>query len=228
VIVDVSCWWKRPIEAKKKAIAEAPLNLDILGQIRREVCLNKVNLILDSVDYAIEELLRYKKAGGNGLVDVSTEGIGRNPEALRKISTSSKTHIICSTGWYLQISHPTFVRRTDERELTEIMIRELTEGIAESGIRAGAIGEIGCSNPLHPEERKVLLAATRAQERTGAPLTIHGVDKQGKILEIIENRMVPQKTYLSHMDYADLSGEDLNFEKRIMDKGINILYDRFG
>ena len=38
-----------------------------------------------------------------------------------------------------------------------------------SGIRAGIIGEIGCSHPLQDGERKALHAAALAQRATGAP-----------------------------------------------------------
>ena len=57
------------------------------------------------------------------------------------------------------------------------MVRELEVGIGELGVRAGNIGEIGCSGmpdmPCLPDEEKVLRAAARAQARTGASLTVH-------------------------------------------------------
>jgi len=40
-------------------------------------------------------------------------------------------------------------------------------------VQAGIIGEIGCSWPLHKDERKVLLAAALASKETGAAICVH-------------------------------------------------------
>ena len=50
---------------------------------------------------------------------------------------------------------------------------EVTEGIDGTDIKAGLIGEIGCSWPLTQNERKVLRAAARAQTRCGCALMVH-------------------------------------------------------
>ena len=47
------------------------------------------------------------------------------------------------------------------------MVREIEEGIGDSGVRCGVIGEIGCSYPLMDSEKKALQAAAMAQTRTG-------------------------------------------------------------
>ena len=43
------------------------------------------------------------------------------------------------------------------------MVKELTEGVGDTTIKCGVIGEIGCSWPLTPAEKKSLLAAAAAQ-----------------------------------------------------------------
>ncbi|MGY8879671.1 MAG: phosphotriesterase family protein, partial [Dehalococcoidia bacterium] len=50
----------------------------------------------------------------------------------------------------------------------------------------GIIGEIGCSNPWHESEKKVLEAAVIAQRETGAPLLIHPGRSERAPLEILE------------------------------------------
>ena len=49
----------------------------------------------------------------------------------------------------------------------ELLICEIVDGIGESGVRCGLIGEVGCSSPLTENERKSLKAAAIAQQRTG-------------------------------------------------------------
>lgn len=60
-----------------------------------------------------------------------------------------------------------------EKELEEQMVREVQHGFGETGIKAGLIGEIGCSWPLTENEKKVLRAAARAQRRCGCALMTH-------------------------------------------------------
>ena len=42
-----------------------------------------------------------------------------------------------------------------------------------TGIKAGIIGEVGCTWPLTDNERKSLAAAAAAQRETGAAILIH-------------------------------------------------------
>lgn len=51
--------------------------------------------------------------------------------------------------------------------MSEILVREIVDGIGDSGVRCGLIGEVGCSSPLTDCERKSLQAAAIAQQKTG-------------------------------------------------------------
>ena len=51
--------------------------------------------------------------------------------------------------------------------MSDILVREIVEGIGETGVRCGLIGEMGCSSPLTDNEKKSLKAAALAQQRTG-------------------------------------------------------------
>ena len=53
------------------------------------------------------------------------------------------------------------------RKRAEFLIREIVDGIGETGVRCGLIGEMGCSSPLTDNEKKSLKAAALAQKRTG-------------------------------------------------------------
>ena len=64
----------------------------------------------------------------------------------------------------------------DIQERFKVMVSEITEGFA-SGVKAGIIGEMGCSYPLTPHERVSLQAAALAQKETGKihlPVTPEG------------------------------------------------------
>ena len=77
-----------------------------LGQVRRNAMLFKDNLVQDDLDLAIQESAEYKFAGGQTLINVDLPGMGRDPLALQKIARATGLHIVASTGWYVQFSHP--------------------------------------------------------------------------------------------------------------------------
>lgn len=232
-------WFTEPTDVSKKILADAPITIETLGMLRTDVTISKDNLKLDNVNDAITELVAYKISGGNSIVEVTLPGVGRAPQALKKISEVTKINIICSTGWYTADTHPPIVKEKNVDDLSTMIIRELTEGIGATDIKAGII-KCGCSSPLRPEEKKVMKAAAKAQEKTGAPFTIHpGTfnatekkfvapgDEGHKYLRIIkENGGDLQKLFISHMDGMFLL--DIEQQRAILDKGAGINYDCFG
>ena len=118
-------------------------------------------------DVIISELQLYKNAGGQSIVDTSANGMFTCREKLSRISRESGVHIICGTGFYVDSCAPSYAKTMSERELVDFMIKEITMGIGNTGIKAGIIGEIGCSWPLTEFERRVLKAAAICQKETG-------------------------------------------------------------
>lgn len=238
LLISTLSWWMEPAEASKKPLVNAPVTMDKLGILRRDPFISMDNLKLYDVDVAVEELKTFRRMGGSTLVDLTLPGIGRDPLALRGISVDTGINILVSTGFYIQKTHPPIVKKKSVDELCEIMVQELTWGIGNTGIKAGVIGEIGCSYPIHPDERKVMKAAACAQKRTGVPFTVHPplrdvenkrvVKMADKILDLVQKNGVNlEKFYMSHMD---LSCEDIDYHKSIMDKyeGVILEYDTFG
>ena len=144
-----------------------------LAWVRRNYLSSRDNIVLDDEAVAIEEAALFKAAGGGTIVDVGSIGIRPDPHALRRISQATGLHVIAATGYYTEDFHPADMAATSDDALTERIVRDLVDGIDETGIRAGIIGEVGCSWPLHPDERRSLAAAGRAQDQTGAAITIH-------------------------------------------------------
>jgi phosphotriesterase-related protein len=234
VFLDIRIWMDK---AAPKKLADAPVSMDILGDLKWKDGQNRDNMVLDSFDDAVSELGRFREAGGRSLVDVTVPGIGRDPTRLLKVSDATGLNIVCGTGFYVAPSHPAYVKRKSPEDLAEMMVRELEEGISEMGIRAGVIGEIGCQEPLDPSEAKVLAAAAMAQARTGAGLTVHTalhdvprkrIAKQAREeLAILQRHDCDlSKVYMSHMDFTF---DDLVYHRRLMDEfGITLDFDTFG
>jgi phosphotriesterase-related protein len=109
------------------------------------------------------------------------------------------------------------------------MIADVTVGVDGTGIRAGLLGEIGCTWPWTENEKKVLRAAVAAQRETGAPLMIHPGRHERAPMDIAEFVRKEggnlRRTVMCHIDrtIADVS--------RVVDlaqTGIWLEYDLFG
>ena len=116
---------------------------------------------------AIEEVAAYRAAGGATIVDCTSEGLGRRPEALRRVSEATGVRIVMGSGHYrrpyLDEAHiDRFVSRCSSR--TSI-VRDITEGVGDTGIRAGIIGEIGCDR-YHRRARGASVPGRSARSST--------------------------------------------------------------
>jgi predicted metal-dependent phosphotriesterase family hydrolase len=130
--------------------------------------------ILDNEEMAVDELTRFRRAGGRSICDPTNIGIGRNPEALRRISQASGVHIVMGSAWYRERVYPPYVFEEQPGRLADRLIRELTEGVDGSGIRPGFIGEIGTERyHISPAQERVFRAAARAQRRVGCAIMTH-------------------------------------------------------
>lgn len=132
------------------------------------------SLIVDDVDLVTEEVQAYSDAGGVSIVDVTNIGLGRNPLALKRISEATGVQIVMGTGWYRERAYPAYIQEKSADELAAILVREIEDGVADTGIRAGIIGEIGTERGhITPAQERVFRAAARAHLQTGAPITTH-------------------------------------------------------
>ncbi len=146
------------------------------------------DLILDNEQVAISEADLYRQAGGRTIVDVTSVGIGRNPEGLTRIANATGLNIVMGSGYYVAPTHPQWLDGADESAIADEILRDFEHGVGDTGIRPGVIGEIGCSWPLADSERKVLRAAAKAQRQLGCALIVHpGRDTTApaEILEIL-------------------------------------------
>ena len=132
-------------------------------------------------------------------------------------------------GYYVQATHPPTLAARTEDDITEEIVREIRHGIADTGIRPGLIGEIGCSWPFYESERKVMRAAVAAQRELGCALSIHPgrhPDAPDEILEFIDAEGVDlSRVILCHVDRT---ADSVDAVLRWAQSGCVIEYDLFG
>ena len=173
VLIDFVCMYVPPTDATLKYRGEEQVALHNVGWIRYDPFRNRDNLELMDEDTAIEEIALFGRVGGGTIVDATTFGIGRDPMALARIARATGVNIVMGAGYYVGSVHPEDMKDKTEDVITQQIIDELTVGTDGTDIKAGIIGELGCSWPLQDNERKVLRAGARAQQETGAGILIH-------------------------------------------------------
>ena len=130
--------------------------------------------VIDDEELVIDELRPFTQAGGQTICDVTVDEIGRNPAALARISAASGVHVVMGSGWYREFGYPQQVQQCTSNQLADILVRDIEEGVGDSGIRAGFIGEIGTGRHyVKPAEERVFRAAALAQARTGVVISTH-------------------------------------------------------
>ena len=234
--------FKYPLEASKAKLAESKLTIENLAVSKRDQFLIKDALRLDEEDVAVAELQDFKSHGGNCVVEVTVPGLGRDISGLRRIADKAEINVVAATGWYVAISHPSYVKEKSIDQLAEIMIKELTEGIEDTGIRAGVIkcavgGVTGdpraplADYPFHPDEEKVLRAGVRAQKATNSAITLHPCifrrDCHAYVDVLEEEGANLEKFWMSHMS-ATFPELDVDYCRSLIDRGISISFDNFG
>ncbi len=239
--IDILCWHMPYENAPDREVAGGDPTLETLGRARRNGLAWQRNLVQDDLELTIREVREYARAGGRTLVNMDLPGMGRDVDRLRRIADATGLQIVASTGYYIQACHPPEVADASVERLTERMVRELSEGIDGTSVRAGNIGEIGLSGlpeqPFLPQEEKVLRAAARAQRATGASLTVHPnahllvwgekpVDHWGLYCDILEEEGADLgRCYASHLGIFPGTAT----AERLLERGMGFVsYDHFG
>lgn len=186
------------------------------------------NLLLDDHDLAIQEVSIFAKAGGKTFVDVTIEGIGRDVNFLRRLAKETGLNVVTCCGYYTYDAHPARIKNMTIEEIADQMVKELTEGIDGTDIKAGIIGEIGTSTEINSEEIRVLKASAIAHKKTGAPVMVHlspWAQHGLFVVDLLEKEGVkPEHICICHTDIL-LDVEDM---KKIMDRGVYLEFDNFG
>jgi phosphotriesterase-related protein len=229
ILIDASGKWVPPSCCAGRRIGEQKVHIGILGALRMNPLMNRDNCQLFDVDLAVEELMKFRDLGGQTVVDPTNNGMGRDPLALQRISRRTGLHVVMSTGFYLEPSHPAYVREKSVEALAEQLIFEVGGATQKPDVIAGLIGEIGVSAAFTAEEEKSLRAAARASAATRVPLSVHlpGWVRHGhRVLDIVEREGADlSHTVLCHMNPSHF---DIEYQHSLARRGAWLEYDMIG
>ena len=183
---------------------------------------------------AIDKLRALSASGVDTLVDATAIGLGRNVARVARVNAEVDLNIIVATGVYTMSDVPfTYQYRGPgtllggDDPMVDLFVREITEGIADTGIKASFL-KCAIGTHLTPGVERVLVAVAEAHKRTGAPITVHTDPIAGSGLiaqEVLRREGVDLgSVVLGH------SGDstDLDQLHRLIDNGSYLGMDHFG
>lgn len=147
-------------------------------------------------------------------------------EVLQTISRRSGMHIIASTGYYVEASRPESFQAMTVAQLADGMIADITQGMDDTGIRAGII-KIAVDSIESASDRKLMEAAAIASKQTGAAITTHTCSPEIRLdtLNFLEKAgALPSRIYLGHAD----ANSSLDEAMMLAGRGCNLLYTIWG
>ena len=88
---------------------------------------------------AIEKLRAVRAAGIQTIVDPTAPGLGRFIPRIQRINAEVDLNIIVATGFYAFLELPNFLAYRSDDAIAELFVREIREGIDDTGVRAAFI-----------------------------------------------------------------------------------------
>jgi len=231
LFIDIRNYFVEPDDPDAREVAHQPISLQNLSWVRSHKVSSLDNLLLADEEMAISEAMHFKGAGGNTIVDVTPNNAGRNPLGLVRVAKATGLNVIMGTAYYVESSYRPELNMDSRaiEDIAEEFVQDIVAGVGDSGVRAGIIGEIGCSWPLTNNERKVLHAAAIAQQRTGLAVSVHPGYHECAPSEIVsvltEAGADPTHIIISHMSPII---DSHNNRCKLAEMGCYLEWDLFG
>ncbi|MBC7341035.1 MAG: phosphotriesterase-related protein [Clostridia bacterium] len=181
----------------------------------------------------IELMQQLKDYGVKTFVDATPNEAGRDPELYREISEKTGVNIICATGFYYEEEGaPAYFKFRSNfadiiAEIYEMFVKEITEGIGRTGIRAGVIKLASSKGMITDYEKAFFRAAAKAQKETGVPIITHTQEgtmgpEQADLL--LREGADPSRIMIGHMS----DNTDIRYHLDVLNQGVYIGFDRMG
>ena len=177
---------------------------------------------------AIEKLRAVKAAGIDTLVDCTAPGLGRFVPRLQRINAEVDLNILVASGVYAFLELPNFFKYRSPEQIAEFFVRELREGIDDTGVKAAFLKCAVEEHGLAGDVPRILAAIAIASNETGAPVVVHTNAAAGSgvwALDALTAEGVdPARIVIGHAGDSN----DLDYLRAIADRGAVLGCDRFG
>ena len=184
---------------------------------------------------AVDKLNALKAAGVDTIVDLTVIGLGRYIPRIQRVAERTDLQIVVATGVYTFNDVPMYFHFSGPgtgmdgpEPMVEMFVRDITEGIAGTGVKA-AILKCATDEPgLTPGVERVLRAVAVAHRATGVPISTHTHARTRRGLE--QQRVFAEEGVDLTRVIIGHSGDttDLDYLEELIAAGSYIGMDRFG
>ena len=188
---------------------------------------------------AVAKLQELAATGVTTIVDPTVIGLGRYIPRIQRIAEQVDLNIVVATGCYTYEDVPFFFHHRGPAlnaalgtevpdPMVDMFVRDVTEGIAGTGVKAAFLKCAIDSPGLTPGVERVMRAVARAHQQTGVPITVHTHpgSRQGLAVQkvLAEEGVDPRRVVLGH------SGDttDVDHLSELAEAGFVLGMDRFG
>lgn len=176
-------------------------------------------------DAAAAALSEAYAGGVRAIIDVTTFDLGRDVALMQEVSRRSGVHAIPCTGNHLAVPRIFWGAPVDR--VAALFIKEITEGIENTGVKAGIIKVASDRGGVTENEEIVLRAAARASNATGTRISTHTWspdrvgEQQTRILK--EEGVDLNRVYIGHSN----DDTDLGYLTGLLEQGVWLGLDRY-
>ncbi|MFD1252227.1 hypothetical protein DEVEQU_03223 [Devosia equisanguinis] len=181
----------------------------------------------DVVRLMAPEIEAIKAQGVTALVECSTGGVGLRVDIDLAVSKATGLPIVVPTGNYREPWIPDWVRDASDADLERWMVRELVDGVGDTGVVAAWIKVSAGDDGITPIETRILRAAARASAQTGAIIGSHTI--KGRVvldqLDIIEAEGGSASRFISIHTQEE---KDFGLHEELFARGAWLEFDHIG
>jgi phosphotriesterase-related protein len=202
-----------------------------------------------SLNYYTQELIEFKKAGGQSLLDGTPIGGRVDMRKIQKLSRNSGVNIIACTGFYVEPVIPKKLVQKGEQAMSEALVKDIELGIGNSGVKPGFVKcalSMVRDDKVSEIEMMSLRACAKTAKQYGMSLHIHAAYPltYGMILgvaDLLTNEIgiKPERVLMLHIDSCSIRSMNPNIEVNqlgynpllafeLLQRGFNIDLDGWG
>jgi phosphotriesterase-related protein len=177
---------------------------------------------------AVVKLRQLRESGIRTIVDPTAPGLGRFIPRIRRVNADVDLNIVVATGVYAFLELPNFLGYRSVDAIAEVFVRELQEGIDDTGVKAGFLKCAVERHGLIGDVPRILEAVAAAAIETDVPVMVHtNAAAQTGILALealTQHGVDPTRIVIAHAGDSN----DLAYLRALADTGASLGCDRFG
>ncbi len=176
---------------------------------------------------AVAKLQRLRDSGIRTIVDPTAPGLGRYIPRIQRVNVEVDLNIIVASGVYAFLELPSFLAYRSDDALIELFVREIREGIDDTGVKAAFLKCAVEEHGIIADVPRILSVVAATAIETGVPVMVHtnAPAKTGLLAldALMKAGVDPTRIVIAHMGDSN----DLDYIRAIADTGASIGCDRF-